>query len=338
MKKVNIFLAHTPFQNYVANHMVYSMEEFRNVDNILILDSNHKNLNIKKEIWTNIIISNPAVGLKFYKNINEREMIVNNILKEIESNYNEVNIFLANISYTLNNLFFGIYKNRRKYNFEITLNNYPEGIANLLLENIKLKQFMKDIIRNFYGLVKCTKYYVYRGDITGIKYSDKVYSLSPEFMETVDKQIIAIPKLKNDNIIKFENKIGIILGQPYYSMENKLEFKKMIEEMVDFMKNLGYKEIYYKPHHYEDQKLLEEVKNYVSELIIDHNPIEQYIKETQISGVIGFTSSALINLKAMYGENIECISYKGLDFIKDNKSKEKLTSIYNGIGIVIVEN
>lgn len=337
MRKVNIFIAHTPFQNYVANHMVSNMDEFNNMDNILILDSNHDNLVIQKKSWKEIIVKNPAIGLKFYENIEQRETLLKYILDKVESQYDVMNIFVANISYTLNNLFYGIYMNKCKYKVDITLNNYPEGIANLLLENIGSKQYIKDIIRNVYGIVKGTRYYTYTGDITGIKYSDKVYSLSPEFIDSIDKEIITIPKLNNKKNANNRNQICIILGQPYYSTENEKEFIKIMKEIVEYMNKLGYNNIFYKPHHYEDRNLVNKVSNYVDEVVYDHNPIEQYAIDNNIKAVIGFTSSALINLKSMYGNNIECISYKGLKFIKDVNSKQKLESIYNRIGIRIIK-
>jgi len=336
MSDLNLFLVHTPFQNYIANHMVSNMTELRSSDNYIIIDMDRK-VKVNKNLWDEVFVFSPPIGKNYLVNFAERKKF----LKEIQNrfvNYSRVNIFLANVFYPFNNAFFGLAR-KDKLN-KYVLCNFPEGIANLIFVPIDKKTYLKNFIKYSLGVIIGFPYQLFSGDISGIKYADKIYSLIPSMLpEQLNKQknIIEIPKLTS-RVLEQKEESCLILGQSNF--DNIPNYKSLIKKVVEYCNSLGITKIYYKPHHYENYSISYNYKELGCVIIKTNEPIEEYFLSHPINYVVGFNSSALLNLKYLFGNFVSCISFKGNITANYNGFSHKwelAKSLYKELGVEIVE-
>ncbi|MED1440200.1 hypothetical protein NSQ61_17125 [Aeribacillus sp. FSL K6-1121] len=119
------------------------------------------------------------LGDTAWKNYKLRKSVIENITDLIQD-YKEINIFLSDISWPLNNMIFGKFKKFDRKN--ITFCNFPDGIGNLLLDPFSFKEKIKIVIKSSLKYFGYFPYYYYSGDRMGMKYFDKVYSFMPHLL------------------------------------------------------------------------------------------------------------------------------------------------------------
>jgi hypothetical protein len=67
--------------------------------------------------------------------------------------------------------------------------------------------------------------------------------------------------------------------------------------------------LYYKPHHYEDSAEVRWLHGRNCRVVQDPRPVEQIFRERPMRYVVSNFSSALLTLKHLYGERVECIAW-----------------------------
>jgi len=286
--------------------MVTTLKEFSNVENFLILDSLKKQKNDLAEGWSEVITLDPPVGRSVVgSGRNCRRAL--KIIQDICAKYNKVSLFRANLEWPLNNALIGLEHSSEIAN--ITLCNYPEGVGSLLYVYPSSKQLLKTRIKHILGFVGGAPFYSYKGDIMGLNRSEKIYSLMPSAIRNEQVQdIIQIPVFKQIET-NVKNDSCVFIGQNYDNYMSRGEYAKISAKAALYAKSLGYKKLFYKPHHYDISGIeLEIFRGNNFSVINDNRTIEEIFFTEQYSCVVSYTSSALVNLKLMLSDSVRCIS------------------------------
>jgi hypothetical protein len=124
------------------------------------------------------------------------------------------------------------------------------------------------------------------------------------------------------------------LGEPLENHLNNRSLVDLYEKTAFYLSKKGYTELYYKKHHRESSDFGFEIfNNYGFRLFEDTRCIEEISYEKGFNCVASFVSSALPQLKLLFGNQIECVSINS-DYVhkaitKNKKSLDQLNTIYN---------
>jgi len=321
-ERVNVFIIHTPFQHLIVNHMLTTLPEFRNSDNYLVLDMNPDSINVVRSNWKRVIALNPPVG----SSVIGSGKSCRRALKEIDSIINEypkVSLFVSDIDWPLNNAVYGFINKTHDRNIKIC--NYPDGIGSLLVQKPDTKRKLRNVVKSFIGLLGGSPYYIYGCDIMGIEISDIIYSLMPAVITgKTDKKIVNIPKLSLEKSDMNQNGC-IFIGQYFKNIMSDEKYRNMCVKAAEYTLNLGYSDLFYKPHHFANSQIESEVfLGYGFNLVSDYRPIEEIFQTQQMKCTVSYISSALLHLKMMFGEDVRCISILGVTALKDLYVKAKM--------------
>jgi Alpha-2,8-polysialyltransferase (POLYST) len=228
-------------------------------------------------------------------------------------------------------------KGYRKSKKNIKFCNFPDGIGNLLLDPLSFKEKIKIAIKSLLKYFGYFSYYYYSGDRMGMRYFDKVYSFMPELLKK--KKINNVELIKELTMNKINTKQSLLfLGQPLENHLNKRSLVELYEKTAVYLSQQGYTELYYKKHHRESSNVAFEIfSNYDFKLLEDSRCIEEISYEKGFNCVVSFVSSALPQLKLLFGNQIECISINS-DYVlkaitKSRKSLDQLNTIFNMFGV-----
>jgi len=329
---VNIFIAHSPFQYLIANHMVNSMKEFSNTDNYLILDSLSNLNNNTLNNWKEIVNLAPSVGRSVLRSGNNCRKALKTIV-DICSGYKNINLFRANLEWPLNNAIIGL--KLCNPNSNIVYCNYPDGIGSLVYNYPKFKHSVKTKLKHILGLMGGSPFFSYEGDIMGLEFSDRIYSLMPSVLvNRANHKLVQIPKLKPLKI-NIQTEACIFIGQNYDNYMSLHSYTDLSERAASYTKTLGYKELFYKAHHYDNSGVEREIfTSHGFSIIHDNTPIEDLFLSTQCACVVSYTSSALVNLKLMFSHNIRCIAcFSNLTFKRSKINGRQYRKLFELCGV-----
>lgn len=328
----NIFIAHSPFQYLLANHMVNSMKEFSRIDNYLILDSLAYLSNPVVQHWREIVNLSPPVGGSVIGSGNNCRKALS-IIKDICSRYKHIKLFRANLEWPLNNAAIGL--TASNLNLDIVFCNYPEGIGSLVYNYPTMRHMFKTKVKHILGLLGGSPFFSYKGDIMGLESSDHVYSLLPSALKhNAGNNVTLIPILK-PHVIKLEKETCIFIGQNYGHHMSLRSYTDLCERAASYTHSLGYSTLLYKPHHYEDSRLGGEIfTSHGFSIVEDKASIEQLFLSRQYACAVSFTSSALVNLKLMFSNNIRCIAcFSNLTFKYSKAKGHQYRELYKQCGV-----
>jgi len=243
------------------------------------------------------------------------QFISNNIL-----HYNVVEILTPHFMNLISNYLilnrFSIFRGR-----QVIVSIYPDGIALFYRPTVNLRGLQKSTFYNVYsryisGLLIGIPYRPFLGSIIDpFHIIDNIYTYLPYLTKKYsENKVITIPL--NKRYLKGKN--IIILGSTTYSKLNKTIFYSLIKYLKNNINNSN--TIYYKSHPSVKRnpyiKILTD--NLPIKIISEISPVESIIKKYEINRVITIASfsSALIHLKLIYGQSVECVIFgKDLFFI-----------------------
>ncbi|MBN1211034.1 MAG: hypothetical protein JXA92_00520 [candidate division Zixibacteria bacterium] len=314
-EQVNVFIVHTPFQHLIVNHMLTTLSEFRLSDNYLVLDMHPLTISVVRENWKKVLALQPPVGASVVgsgKNCRRALKEINGII----SGYPRVSFFVSDIDWPLNNAVFGLIKKGHDKN--IRMCNYPDGLGSLLVQKPDAKRKLRNALKSLLGLLGGSPYYNYGCDIMGLAVSDTIYSLMPNLLDgKTDKKIVNIPKL-NLKKSDMNRDACIFIGQYFKNITSDDKYRDMCVKAAEYTLSLGYSDLYYKPHHFANSQIENDVfLEYGFKLIADTRPIEEIFQTRQMKCAVSYISSALLHLKMMFGEDVRCISILGVTALKE---------------------
>ena len=340
MKVLNLFIVDSVLQYFLANMMVETLPECQGNDNILFNVSDRVDCSKASLCWHKVYTYPlPHIKLLSLSSINVMRQ-VKAALQEVEQNiesYAETHIFMATL-FKFQNVVYNTYVINNPH---VKYFNYPDGNDSILLRGMGKKKkvtiLVKSVLANLCG-IKYRYQPTFAKDRIGITLADKVYTFFPDLMDfyTGEIQTLQLPSV---TYLQKET-LCVFLGMPVTDLAIK-DWCTLAQTAAQFIANHNKKLLLvYKPHPREDLTMMYPIfKRYGfqlwSELGYNQDSIEKIVCEgLQPRRVYSWCSSALINLKLMLHEHIECYAYKGLELIDAGpKAKQKLAIIYERVGI-----
>jgi len=295
--KINIFIAHTPLQNFIASKIVaqyFHPERNRNI------------------LYTSVSVEN-TIGFDEYYLIDKNRTFTkilntykakNRISKLLKSR--ECNLFISHTGALLDNYFFYSFPREK---FHVAINFYYEGILYFYEYEEPLQKklhFSRKLMGYLVGFDYKINPIIFPADNPGI---NKIYSILPKFTLGPKEKIKEVSLLK-DTYKSKEDCILIMGGKP--SLLENNEVILLYQQMIEKAKSYGSAtKIYFKGHHADQSNNFDLANKGQLEVedITQNSPIEEVIEIYKPSLILSYPSSGLVSLKAMYGKHIEVFSY-----------------------------
>ncbi|MFX0556025.1 hypothetical protein ACOCEA_04465 [Maribacter sp. CXY002] len=317
-KQTNIFIAHTPLQNFIATEIVKQFFMEDNFENRLYTSVFVEGDSLFEERY----FINKKGGFKKIFQFAKIKRQINRLLKEGNGN-----IFIPHTAALLDNYYFYDFPLER---YNVKINFYYEGIL-YFYHYLEPYKTHTHLVRKTIGFLSGFNYRI-EPEILPVN-NDKVNKIF-----TILKKFTLGPKEKLNEISLLQEgytpqpgNILILGGKP--TLLNNEEVISLYNEMIEFILNLELKtQIFFKGHHADVSNNFEKA-NIGRINIIDitrNSPVEEVIEDFSPSIILSYPSSGLVNLKAMYGENIEVNSY----YIRQkNEHLSKLWPIFDELQI-----
>lgn len=263
-------------------------------------------------------------------------------VKEKNCAFSEINLHFPRIDSVHNNIIINYFK----YYFQETKINVrliPDGAINIFsssLSSSKLKKQKRWVNNIGFRLIKGLKYYAYNGDELGADADivDRIYCFEgiQTSYPTHKLYMINLPISCDDN--KKSGSSVLVIGQNFLQLNTaSVEYVERVSDAIyGLIKNISSGQADYAPHPRSSfNEFGREEYDYVEN---DYLCIEEKIAEGGYEHVISCYSSALINSKIMFGDNIKTYSI-GLDCFpfKNSTQREKLIIAYKSLGIGVIE-
>lgn len=312
----NIFIAHTPLQNLVAVNIVN--QYFKNAQNHNTLISS---VPCKEEdVFNTIKTIRKNNKLNLFRDTYSAKAYIDKSVKN-----QPCSLFISHTSGLLDNYVF--FQLPKKYN-SLKINFFYDGI----LYFYKYKEPFKKIHNTRKKI----------GKLMGISYRfvpeifphdspriNAIYTVLPNFTLGSKNKLVKVEMLANT--YKPNKKSALILGgKP--SLLTHDEVKKIYKEMISIITKSGFDIVFFKGHHADNSLNFENVvdTNFHYKDITQNSPIEEVLEIYQPAHIYSYPSTALVNLKAMYGGQIAINSF----YIADKKSDiDYMTPIFEKLEI-----
>lgn len=297
IQQTNIFIAHTPLQNFIVGKIV---EQFFNQDSF----TNKLYTSVSTEhsgIFKETLLIEKKRSFKKITQILKIKTCINRAIKE-----GSCQIFIPHTAALLDNYYFYNFP-LNKYNAKI--NFYYEGI---LYFYKYLAPFNKKIhlTRKLIGLFGGMNYQI-EPQILPVNDTrvNKIYSILKKFTLGPVEKIEEVSLLQS-SYKAILNNVLIMGGKPSLLEDEEVIF--LYNEMIELILKLDFKpKIFFKGHHADSSNNFEKANNGRLKIIdvTRNNPIEEVIEEYSPSIILSYPSSGLVNLKAMYGNQIKIKCY-----------------------------
>jgi len=320
--RINIFICHTPFHNFISRNLCqlkFSEAHFRNYIISSVEDratpGNFSLVVIKPGLTGKII------GLRSAKSFFNSQV---KIFKH------EVEFFLPHIDGVLGNY---IFHNSYLRNGGAKVNFYYDGIL-MLDAHREIRTFPRlTVIKRLLSL-SIFHYFVLHKDVLPVNAprTNSIYTPLPEHTPGPTEKMIAVRfssmayTINHGHVVILGSDVGIDLDLSY-------------QRIISYCHNaLGVEKILFKPHHADKihifQKLMKN-QNDIFDLVEGKACLEELISELRPEVVIApYLSSALINIKVIFGSTIRaiCMIEKELS----ETSLNEITQLAKSLGVEIV--
>jgi len=335
---MNIFVAHTPFHVFMAETLVKNHQEIAKYNNVLLLEFNPPFKHVNYNLWSEVHLLE-HVGRHTYGHqrflMSERNI---ESVKKIIDGEGHPYLFFSDIASPMTNrLFFDAYLRQK-----VTFCLISDGLGLYAMPKVTKILFIRGMVKYLNGVLHCgVAYRPYSGSVFGVdrKEIKYIYALN---VRLLDCELSKKKELLIDSIEKksFDKSKCILLDSTGWVLYKKNDWNIIRETTVNFIKSLGVHECYFKNHPFgrREEEVYYEKQGFN---IIDSNKCaEQIITEEGFGTVVSYQSSALINLKSMYQNNIRCISlisktWNSWSDYNENKP-EKVIDLFNKVNVEIV--
>lgn len=342
MKSINLFITHTPFQIYISSQIIHSIQAFSHEDNYLIIECEYDRKYLDESIWSDVIYFDNVGGSTFGR---EKYSKCENNYKKIQRIINSsenINIFFSDIAWPMNNRLFFDSKLQKKIQYHLI----SDGLGLYTTPAVTFNLFCRGILKSINGWLNIgAKYRNYFGSQFGLDRFEikKIYAPCSNLLNNPSHMKINIPLESFSQKTVFDKTKCIFLDQPYWLLVESEDWKEIRNKVVNYIKSLEIRNLFYKNHH----KGRVEEENYFKTqgfcLVTDRRCIEEIIIEEGYGTVISYDSSALLNLKVTYQNDIRCIAiYNDMIIKKENGYNEnvskKVFNLFNIVGVEVIRN
>lgn len=297
MKDVNLFICHNPFQYYISRHLCAFHFNAPLSENWVVISFE---TNIPAANFKLIVIQNNPLG-KLSGLLKTKTFLARLAIQH----RNKLSVFLPNIHGILGNYVFHSNLLRKK---QVNINFYYEGIVMMMSEQIRKnlsfpRQFF---LRILLALPLAHRFRLHK-DVLPLNDPriNKIYTPNTHYTSGPREKLVEIqfPKRRAELIPERCLILGLDVG-------TRLE--EGYARLINFIqKSPGIKETIYKPHYAAKNDLFPKLArdaNFVFTHIQTNLCVEEMIDEIKPGIVIClYLSSALINLKLIYGSNIQIL-------------------------------
>lgn len=285
-----IFLAHTPLQVFFVEKII---EQEKTPKGIYILISS-------------VIPANPGLFDKFIRIPKKNGLLklvktfgAKLLLKKYAAK-SDTSLFISHTSALLDNYVYYSLKRRQP---GLKVNFFYDGI--LYFYDYQEKYGKTHKIRKLIGFLIGIKYH-FEPRIVPFDLIDNglIYTISSEFTLGDKKRHIEI-ELQKKGYSPTKNNVLILGGKP--SLLSNSEVQEIYARIIRLISNHEKSTVFFKGHHadFSDNFKIANSNNMSFEDITQSKPIEEVVEKYTPSKIYSYPSSALINLKAMYGNKMD---------------------------------
>lgn len=312
----NIFIAHTPLQNLVAINIVNQFFKDEQYHNTLISSVPCKTKNVFNTIRT--IRKNN--NLKLLWDTYSAKIYIDKSVKTQACSF-----FISHTSGLLDNYIFYELANN---NTSLEVNFFYDGILYFYEYKEPLKKIhdTRKKIGKWLGISYKFTPKIFPYNSSEIK---AIYTVLPKFTLGAKNKLVKVAM--QANTYEPNKRSALILGGKPSLLTND-EVKDIYKQMISIMTEQGFEVVFFKGHHADKSSNFERVvgANFTYKDITQNNPIEEVIETYKPTHIYSYPSTALVNLKAMYGDKIDINAF----YIEDKKSDiDYMTPIFEELKI-----
>ncbi|GAA3566002.1 hypothetical protein [Snuella lapsa] len=303
---MNIFICQTPFQLFYAYELINYLTKRSENKRFLII---HSSLKVNTKNTKNIDYIRVDNTAKLVKSFFQLKKVIGALKEIVKENQSDVSIFIPHIGGLLANYIY--FNNKFRKTFKCEVNFFYEGVLYFYdyKERFKKYHFKRIAISLFLG-------FLYRYKETILPYeSDKIsYIYTPLRKFTKGKERKKIEVQFNNSGSSFGKENFLILGGPVSYL--KEFYNASIQEITTMKKENNI--IYYKGHasfNTHNPYYKEVFSEYMKELDLGYEeldsnmPIELLIEKVKPFKIFSYYSSALLNIKLIYKDEIDVVCY-----------------------------
>jgi hypothetical protein len=183
----NVFLVHTPFQNFMAHHMLRTLPEFRETQNVLVacLDGPR----IAHDLWSRVIAISPPLSPRFSPRTMAAARLWAARVMAAAAACEEVRVFLANADLPIGNAFYQWARRGGPFRFC----SLPEGVGSVFPGRFRCSKRIKLLAKRCLSTVTLQHYADYGAHYASLGTADRIYTLAPEYLQQYASRLTRIP-------------------------------------------------------------------------------------------------------------------------------------------------
>lgn len=322
---VNLFVCHTPYHYYLSSLIVRNYYS-SNFCNIAFVEGRAKT---KLDVFDKVITT-PSIGGSVIRKGKEVESSLDKI--KIEAKKNKLKIFMSDVAWPLcNRIFFAEELSGNEFCF------FSDGIGAYRGNRKNKTQIIKDGVKEVLGKTGLSSDYKnFYGHPLGYDQprANALYIPNPLKVNYQNINAIDVPLPTFRKESEEGNKRLLFLDQPLWIIERE-SWERRLNSAIDYVKRNypGY-DFYFKLHHRSREK---EKMMYLENgfLEVDQNYcIEELVAETDYKKVFSFYSSALVHLKWMLDNKIDCFSFYDQELDRKMNVGDSDVSFYEENGVL----
>jgi hypothetical protein len=325
---VNVFVLHTPFQRFVAEHMVSSMPEFFGAENVAVVDDD--SLALDMAAWTRVRRITPALGSRFIGNVPRLSEVVSSIIADLGEG--DQTIFISNPDYPLSN---GLLRHSRSSD-NVRLASFPEGVLNALPAGMGIKKRSKNAIKWIYGRAVGWPFALLGGDNAGLTRAHHIYTLIPDALSQFEDKLVRIPPPEFDMSCDV-GEDGITCGQPLLDFMSMPAYLEYTRRLVRLGRSMTAGRLFYKLHPREPDEARAVAESEGASVMRDGRIVEEVVAEMAPAVLLSFSSSALLHVKLFYGDRVRCVAAGAGEVMRySNNSRDfcrRMEHLYRQVGV-----
>jgi hypothetical protein len=335
----SLFLVHTPFQVFVAEHMVRTMPGFRDGDRVLALDMPATNARYDPGLWSTVL-ELPPIKRGVLRRGRSGRLALQALLAALRR-YARCEVLVSDIAWPLNNAVAATLS-RVNGGIDLTLSLFPDGLVTYLGATVTPRLYRRGLLKRLLGRLGGVPYISYRGNLTGADWMgiSAIYTPHPELTPAPRERLVPIPPFTPPTTAP-QPRGCVYLGQSVEHILSRQRYERFCLGALACVRGLGYETVMYKPHHFESAVSRHFFEEAGVEILDDPRPIEEVFRERPFECVVSYNTSAFVNLKLVYGDRVRCVSYGNAYLTslswEDRPYAARMRDLFTRLGVEIVD-
>jgi len=320
-KTLHLFLAHTPLQILSVTNL--KQQYFPETENCWLLWEDEGSTRLLDPlVWKNVLKGKQTRSSTHdtKNHIKNNLQLIRELLEKMKPA--KVVLYVSELLWLCNKVAYAFLHSLYKDNFNCMI--FDEGLHiyandNTFSEDVFLKSVMKFVWLTMHGL---PNYLLFPKKTYSSKYIKKIYCFYPELLKDKNYDIEILPlqpkyimsslqRIRKSDATYGEKNAALFLSQPYSRDIPESTLREVLKDMMEDFKARGIKDIYFKPHHADKKKWVEELVGRwgFKPISLEKDvAIEVYASQLQFKYIISISSSALLYLP-LFGYQGKTVSY-----------------------------